>query len=140
MKHKLFSIASLLVLVMLFAACAPQGSATDAPDNASGDGVDSTTSNGSVEDLDGLIDALAAGGAQVAMGEPIEQPFFSVTGQILKVNEADVQVFSYQSAEAMEADAALVAPDGGSVGTQHDDVDGDPALLQVRSLARPLRR
>ncbi len=50
-------------------------------------------------------------------GDTIEQAFFSVTGQIIKVNGADVQVFEYGSAEAMEADASQVAPDGGAVGT-----------------------
>ena len=39
-----------------------------------------------------------------------------MTGRILKVNGAEVQVFEYKSAEAMEADSALVAPDGSSVG------------------------
>ena len=34
-------------------------------------------------------------------------------GQIIKVNGADVQVFEYESAEAMEGDASKVAPDGG---------------------------
>ncbi len=51
------------------------------------------------------------------LGDPVEQPFFSVTGQILKLNGADVQVFEYESAEAMETDAAQVSADGGSIGT-----------------------
>ncbi|MBI3158391.1 MAG: hypothetical protein HYZ26_02180 [Chloroflexi bacterium] len=68
-------------------------------------------------DQAGLIEALGAAGAEVDLGEPVEQAFFSMTGQILSVNGADVQVFEYASAEDMEADAALVAEDGGSVGT-----------------------
>ena len=100
MKHNFFSLVSLFLVVMLFVACAPQ---------------DETPAE--VKDLGSLQKALTAAGAEVELGDSIEQPYFSVTGQILKVNGADVQVFEYESAEAMEADAALVAPDGGSVGT-----------------------
>lgn len=98
MKHKIFSILSLLAVVILFAACAPAQPAK-------------------VEGLDSLSKALNAAGAKVEVGDSVEQAFFSVTGQTLKINGADVQVFEYESAEAMEAEAALVAPDGGSVGT-----------------------
>jgi len=64
-----------------------------------------------------LTSAILAG-AQVEFGDPIQQDFFSVAGRILKVNLAEVPVFEYPSAEAMEADAAQVSADGGSVGTR----------------------
>jgi hypothetical protein len=70
-----------------------------------------------VEDQTSLIEALRAGGAEVELGDSIEQAFFNVTGQIIKVNDQDVQVFEYESAEKMEADAKQVASDGGSIGT-----------------------
>ena len=63
------------------------------------------------------MNALQKAGAQVELGDSIEQVFFSVPGRILKVNEADVQVFEYESTQAMEVDAAQVAPDGGSIST-----------------------
>lgn len=72
---------------------------------------------GAVEDRAGLIEALRAAGAQVEPNEPVSQVFLAAEGQIIKVNDADVQVFEYDSPGAMEADAAQVAPDGGSVGT-----------------------
>ena len=50
-------------------------------------------------------------------GDSVEQPFFTVSGQILMVNETEVQVFEYEAVEAMEVDASLVASDGASVGT-----------------------
>lgn len=100
MKHKIFSLVSLLMVVMLFAACAPK-------EETPSDGVD----------LGSLQEALNASGAEVELGNSVEQVFFAVKGQILKVNGADVQVFEYESAEAMEAEAALVSADGGSVGT-----------------------
>ena len=70
-----------------------------------------------VDDLGSLRQILRAAGATVDSTETIKQDFFNVEGRILKVNGADVQVFEYKSVEAMEADAALVSPDGGSVGT-----------------------
>jgi len=103
MKHKIFSLVSLLMVAMLFAACAPQ--------------VETPAESIAVEDLGSLSQALRAAGATVEGGDSLDQPFFSVTGQILKINGADVQVFEYKSAEAMEADAAQVSADGGSVGT-----------------------
>jgi hypothetical protein len=70
-----------------------------------------------VEDYVSLIDNLRASGATVEPVGEVEQAFFSVTGHVITVNGNDVQVFEYADAEAAEADAALVAPDGGSVGT-----------------------
>ena len=70
-----------------------------------------------VEDQASLIAALEAAGATVEAGDPVSQVFFSPEGSIIKVNGADVQVFEYESAEAMENEASQVAPDGGSIGT-----------------------
>jgi hypothetical protein len=70
-----------------------------------------------VEDQAGLIAALKASGATVEAGEPVSPAFFSPEGSIIKVNGADVQVFEYESVQAMEAEASQVAPDGGSIGT-----------------------
>ena len=70
-----------------------------------------------VEDQASLIAALKASGATVEAGEPVSQAFFSPEGSIIKVNGADVQVFEYESAGAMENEASQVAPDGGSIGT-----------------------
>jgi len=70
-----------------------------------------------VEDIASLIAALEAVGTMVETGDKVSQDFFRPEGSILKVHGADVQVFEYESAEAMENDASQVAPDGGSVGT-----------------------
>ena len=70
-----------------------------------------------VEDLASLVDALGTTGATIEQGVPIEQIFFTVPGQIVKVNGADVQVFEYESAEAMETEASQVVIDGSSIGT-----------------------
>jgi len=70
-----------------------------------------------VEDQATLIAALKAAGATVEVGDSSTQDFFLPEGHIIKVNGADVQVFEYESAEAMENEASQVAPDGGSIGT-----------------------
>jgi hypothetical protein len=64
-----------------------------------------------------LIKALRAQGVDAKVGDSIEQAFFSIRGNFVNFNEESVQVFEYESAEAMERDAALVDPDGGSIGT-----------------------
>jgi len=70
-----------------------------------------------VEDQATLIAALKAAGETVEVGDSITQDFFRPEGHIIKVNGADVQVFEYESAAAMENEASQVAPDGGSIGT-----------------------
>ncbi len=105
MKRKILSLMPLLMVILLV-ACAPQPQSEDV-----------APQGGATEDRASLMDALRAAGAEVESGDPVEQAFFAVTGQIIKVDGADVQVFEYESAEAMEADAAQVSADGGSVGT-----------------------
>jgi len=68
-------------------------------------------------DQTSLLEALRGSGANVEMGDKVEQTFFQVEGQIIKVNGLDVLVFEYETAEAMESDSAQIAPDGGSIGT-----------------------
>lgn len=70
-----------------------------------------------VEDQNGLLSALKAAGATVEVGDSMTQDFFNVEGQMVKVNGADLQVFEYENADAMEKDASQVAPNGGSIGT-----------------------
>ncbi len=115
MKHKIFISMILLMTVWLGTACSPADVAPTAVPSPFPE-TEQTQGN-TVEDQASLIEALRAGGAEVELGDPVEQAFFTVTGQILKVNDKDVQVFEYESAEAMEVDAAQVAPDGGSIGT-----------------------
>jgi hypothetical protein len=67
-------------------------------------------------DRQGLIDALRASGATVQTGEAVEQPFFTVPGRFIRVGGQDVQVFEYPDEAAAQRQAALVSPDGGTVG------------------------
>ena len=116
MKNQLLLVL-LLILVFLVSACtaAPTVSATSTSPAAPTEFP--ATKSASVEDKDGLIAALKASGATVEMGDSVSQPFFTPEGNIIKVNAADVQVFEYESAEAMESEASEVSSDGGSIGT-----------------------
>lgn len=111
MKTQLFSMVVVVAAVIFLSACASL-SGINVPF-----GSVASSHGGEVEDQAGLLDALRATGAEVEVGDEVEQPFFSVKGQVVKVNGMDVQLFEYESAEAMEADAAQVAPDGSSIGT-----------------------
>ncbi|HEX9331151.1 MAG TPA: hypothetical protein VF896_04620, partial [Anaerolineales bacterium] len=60
---------------------------------------------------------LQEAGATIETGDSINQEFFTPEAHTVKVNGADLQVFEYKNAQAMEKEASQVAPDGGSVGT-----------------------
>ena len=72
---------------------------------------------GPVTDYVSLIDNLRAGGATVEPSGDTSQPFFSVDGQVITVDGADVQVFEYEDAAAADVEAEQISPDGSSVGT-----------------------
>ncbi|HEX9389366.1 MAG TPA: hypothetical protein VF918_23775 [Anaerolineales bacterium] len=103
-----FLMVLLLIIAFVVSGCANNSKAT-APAV--------TTEPLAMEDKASLISALEASGATVETGEPVSQAFFSPEGSIIKVNGADVQVFEYESVDAMESEASQVAPDGGSIGT-----------------------
>ena len=72
---------------------------------------------GPVTDYISLFDNLRATGATVEPAGDISQPFFSVKGLVITVNNSDVQVFEYADAATADTEAALVSPDGSSIGT-----------------------
>jgi hypothetical protein len=64
-----------------------------------------------------LVDALKKTGVTVEIRDPIRQDFFTPEGRLISVNGIEIQVFEYETPEAMEVEAARVASDGGSIGT-----------------------
>ena len=64
-----------------------------------------------------LEDGLRNAGAEVEAGGDINQPFFSVTGQVLTVNGTDIQVFQFSSPSDAQTEADKVGPDGSPIGT-----------------------
>ncbi len=73
-----------------------------------------------VDDKGGLTeftDALRLAGQAVEIAGSVDQPFFSVLGQVIVVNGEDVQVFEYADSAAAETEAAQISPDASAVGT-----------------------
>ena len=65
-----------------------------------------------------LIDILLTTGADVNVtAEVVKQPFFSVGGTIILVDGERVQVMEYRDPGDLEDEAALISPDGSSIGT-----------------------
>lgn len=117
-----FAIPLVTFTILLISACTapttPMPTSTLPPTESVPTQTPAAVSHdGPVEDYVSLIDNLRAEGATVEPVGEVEQVFFSVKGQSIKVNSADVQVFEYADTSAAETDAALVAPDGGSIGT-----------------------
>ena len=105
MKSKLILTGAMVAILMLGAYGI--GCSSDKPTAAH---------DGPTTDYVSLIDNLRAAGATVEPAGEVDQPFFAVSGNIITVNGDDVQVFEYADAAAAEAEAALVSPDGSSVG------------------------
>jgi hypothetical protein len=95
----------LLTLVLGISACSQDGS-SDLPIAAP-----------AVEDRASLLAAFREPDATTEVVDSIDQTFFSPQGSIVSVNGEEIQVFEYESAEAMETEASQVSPDGSSIGT-----------------------
>jgi hypothetical protein len=64
-----------------------------------------------------LIGKLRARRANVkSTKEKVWQPFFSVSGRIMKVNNGAIQVFEYSTPAATQSQANRVSPDGKTIG------------------------
>jgi len=75
------------------------------------------TESFAVKDRASLIIGFQASNATAEIVESVFQDFFSPEGSLVRVNGVDIQVFEYETPEAMEQEAAQVSSDGGSVGT-----------------------
>jgi hypothetical protein len=64
------------------------------------------------DDIDEVMRVLVETGATLELGEAVENETLSVPGQILRINGEDVQIFTYDSVEELEAQASQVADEG----------------------------
>ena len=80
--------------------------------------TDEPVSTADIATVADLIEQLeATGTTAVETGDVVDQPFFTPVGQVLKVAGQDVQVFVYETVEALKEEATQVGPDGYSIGT-----------------------
>lgn len=130
----------LILLIIVLAACAWQTSDLQPVTNADSTetaemeglseigGTESATGEGSAtqeavshgNEIGGyveLVDALTAVGATVEPAGPVDQEFFEPTGQLIKVNGNDVQVFDYPDETARMSDSDKISADGSTIGT-----------------------
>jgi len=87
-----------------------------------------------VQDLNGLMTALQTAGMNVSAAGAVSQPLFSVPGQSVTVNGQEVQVYVFDTTEAMEAAAAQVSPDAATVGTTTPTWTSDPHFYKADRL------
>ena len=83
-----------------------------------------------VTDAASLISQLRAAGESVELVGEVDQPFLSVVGTMIKLQGEDVQVFQYSSSAEMEAQSALISPEGTAVGTRKIHWIGSPHFFK----------
>ena len=82
-----------------------------------------------------LIGKLRAQRAQVkSVNERVRQPFFLVSGRIIKVNKENIQVFEYPNAATAESQAKLVSPDGRTIGNSKPSWMATPHFFKSQKL------
>ncbi len=116
------SLRSSVVLLLLMLACCNG--------NASPEAV--------VDDLDALIRELRNEGATVNIVGSVSQPFFSASGQVLRVNGEDVQVFEYENAAGGSGRRGSCLTGRFLCGYDDHQLGFHSALLQIRQGHRPL--
>lgn len=87
-----------------------------------------------VIDSSSFINSLHALGAGAQPAGEVEQPFFSITGNMIKVHGEDVQVFQFANAAAADAEAAPISRDGMGVGTSKIHWIGSPHFYKKEKL------
>jgi ABC-type glycerol-3-phosphate transport system substrate-binding protein len=121
---KLFSIfIGLVVLGAAISACASATTTEQALTTPqTGEGLPDTGTSpdlGSpgtgVNGLADLVAALTAAGAEVEAVGSVEQDFFDVTGQMLKVNGMEVQVFEFADEAARKTISDQISPDASTI-------------------------
>ena len=84
---------------------------------------------GPILTISGLVEALRSQQVAVRVIELLPRdsnPFFSVPGTVVTVNDENVTVFQYTRSSDADRDAATISPDGRGVGTSQISWVGPP--------------
>ena len=82
-----------------------------------------------------LIGKLRAQGALVkSTNERVRQPFFLVSGRIIKVNNENIQVFEYSNPATTDSQAKRVSPDGKTIGNSKPSWMSTPHFFKSQKL------
>lgn len=106
--HK-FSILTIMLVIIISACTSFSREETDSEEKVA--------NNNGTTTLSLLVQDLISAGGQVEVAGAIEQPFFPISGKILRINGQDVQVFKFDSTDQATEIAATISPDGSSIGT-----------------------
>jgi len=127
MKNRFAMTTFLAALTLVLAACGAQttsesGQTTAAPtvsaeestttEEAGATAAIPQTGSGDADvpqDLDEVIRVLLETGATAQLADPVESDVLSAPGQIVHINNEEVEFYTYESAEAAAAEAPLVA-------------------------------
>lgn len=104
-------------------------SSTPAQDTTSGTAEIPQTGAGDAgrpDDLDEVIRVLRTAGATVELGDAVEQADVSVAGQSIMINGEEVQIFTYTSAEKLEAQASQLA--------RENDPEAEPQFYKLGNM------
>lgn len=93
----------IIFLLLAFAGC-------------NGNDTTAVSHGGPVRDHVSLVDTLRKQGLEVEPAGPVSQPFFSIPGQILRVNKQDIQVFEFADASDRKSQENDISADGRSIG------------------------
>jgi len=81
-----------------------------------------------------FLRSLRAESTSIRQEGEVEQPFFSTKGRLIGLYGDHVQVFEYPSGAKADAQAALVSPDGRTVGTTKPHWLGTPHFYKKERL------
>ena len=127
-----YLILTALLTLFFLSACQPSNLSTSVGDQEPATSAEPDSDE--VLDAQGFTDALVLSGATIGQEGEVEQPFFSVTSQVISVNGETVQVFEYSDAAQADEEAAQVAPDGSSIGTTMASWVGPPHFYRAEQL------
>lgn len=88
-----------------------------------------------VTDYSTLQRYLSNSGASIEEKGEIHEPFFNIEGRRFAVNESNITAYEYDNAEAMEAEASCVSPDGFGITKEWGDEKG--SVKQVSWICPP---
>jgi hypothetical protein len=115
MKNKLAMTIVLAALTLVLAACEAQtatgepAQTTGAPTVSTEESTTTEEAAGAAADLDEVMRVLLETGVRVQLADPVESDVLSAPGQIVLINNEEVEFYTYESAEEAAAQAPLVA-------------------------------
>jgi hypothetical protein len=127
-----WAIVSLLLLIG-FLCFGPRADAR--PIGFPGDKDNSLVPGSKPKEYARLIGKLRARRALVkSTNERVRQPFFLVSGRIMKVNNENIQVFEYSNPATTDSQAKRVSPDGKTIGNNKPSWMSTPHFFKSQKL------